>query len=131
MVRRGRIGAGVSSIGLVVLVALGATAGLPLRAAQAARLKVGGAIKPPTKIHDVRAAYPQDAKDAGVEGVVILQIVIGTDGSVVETSTVRSLHPSLDQAAAVAVQQWRFTETLLNGEPVELEMYVTINFTLK
>lgn len=131
MFRTRRVGTGVLSLGLVVVIALGATAWRPLEAVEAARLKVGGAIRPPTKIHDVRAAYPQDAKDAGVEGVVILQVVIGTDGSVVETSTVRSLHPSLDQAAAVAVQQWRFTETLLNGELVELEMYVTINFTLK
>ena len=77
----------------------------------------------------MRPVYPEDAKAASVEGVVILQVVISTDGSVLEASVLRSV-PMLDDAAQHAVLQWRFEPTLLNGEPVEMEMVVTVNFTL-
>jgi periplasmic protein TonB len=94
------------------------------------RLKVGGAVKAPIKLVDVRPEYPDAARTAGIAGVVILEIVIGEDGSVIETRVLRSI-PELDQAAIDAVSQWEFEPTVLNGEPVELEMSVTINFTLQ
>ena len=104
----------------------------PVTAASGAanrRLRVGGAVKPPIKLVDVKPVYPEDARAAGIEGVIILGIVIGEDGSVIETRVLRSI-PELDQAAIDAVSQWQFKPTLLNGEPVEVEMAVTINFTL-
>jgi TonB family protein len=94
------------------------------------RLRVGGPIKAPRKLVDVKPVYPADAQAAGIEGVVILDIVIGEDGSVIEARVIRSI-PELDQAAIDAVNQWQFEPTLLNGEPVELEMNVTVNFTLR
>ena len=94
------------------------------------RLKVGGSVRPPKKLVDVKPAYPEEARAAKTEGVVILGIVIGGDGSVIETTVLRSI-PALDQAAIDAVRQWEFEPTLLNGEPVEIEMAVTINFTLQ
>jgi protein TonB len=74
--------------------------------------------------------YPEDAKAAGIQGVVILEIVIGEDGSVIEANVLRSI-PELDQAAIDAVTQWQYEPTLLNGAPVEVELTVTINFTLR
>lgn len=99
--------------------------------ASARRIKVGGTVRPPTKVLDVRPEYPVDAQEAGVQGTVILGIVIREDGSVSETEVqvLRSI-PELDQAAIDAVSQWQFEPTLLNGEPVEVEMSVTIQFTL-
>ena len=94
------------------------------------RLQVGGAVLPPTKIFDVKPVYPEDAQAAGIEGVVILGAVIGQDGSVIETWILRSI-PELDQAAIDAVSQWQFEPVLLNGEPVEVQMTATINFTLQ
>jgi protein TonB len=94
------------------------------------RLKVGGAVRPPQKLVDVKPAYPEDARAAKIEGVVILGIVIGEDGSVIDTAVLRSI-PALDGAAIDAVSQWVFEPTLLNGEPVEIEMTVTVNFTLQ
>ena len=85
-------------------------------------------MRPPTKLVDVKPEYPEDARAAGIHGVVILDIVIGEDGSVIEARVIRSI-PELDQAAIDAVRQWRFEPTLLNGEPVEVEMNVTVNFT--
>jgi protein TonB len=68
---------------------------------------------------------------AGREGEVKLEAVIGTEGSV---SFVRVLsgqvHPDFAIAAADAVRQWRFTPTLLNGQPVEVVMTVTVTFSL-
>jgi protein TonB len=78
---------------------------------------------------DVRPEYPEEARAARIEGVVILGIVIGEDGSVIDSTVLRSI-PALDQAALEAVSQWEFEPTLLNGEPVEIEMTVTVNFTL-
>ena len=89
--------------------------------AQNRRLRVGGAIKPPIRLVNVNPVYPEDAKAAGIEGVVILEIVIGQDGSVIEVQVVRSI-PELDQAAIDAVSQWQYQPTLLNGEPVEIEV---------
>lgn len=94
------------------------------------RLKVGGPVRPPKKVVDVKPEYPEDARAARIEGVVILGIVIGEDGSVIGTTVLRSI-PALDQAAVDAVRQWVFEPTVLNGESVEIEMTVTINFTLQ
>jgi TonB family protein len=93
-------------------------------------VRVGGNIKPPVKIKDVRPFYPEDAKSAGIQGVVILEALIDESGRVIWTNVLRSI-PMLDKAASEAVQQWEFMPTLLNGEPVPVIMTVTVNFTLQ
>jgi TonB family protein len=95
-----------------------------------APVRVGGNVKVPTKIKDVRPVYPLDAMDAGVSGVVIIEAVIDTTGSVHSARVLRSI-PALDRAALEAVQQWRFTPTLVDGVPVPVAMTVTVNFTLQ
>lgn len=94
------------------------------------RIRVGGAIRPPRKLVNLDPVYPEDARTAGIEGIVVLDIVIGGDGSVIQTQVVRSI-AELEQAAIDAVMQWKFEPTLLNGEPVEVQMNVAINFTLR
>lgn len=93
-------------------------------------LRVGGAIRPPTKIKTVNPVYPIEAKMAGIQGVVILEARIEGDGTVSQAHVLRSI-PMLDEAAVDAVRQWEFTPTLLNGNPVPLVMTVTVNFTLQ
>jgi protein TonB len=107
---------------------------LKLKQAQAAwaavppnAVRVGGDIAPPKKVKDVRPVYPADAKDARVQGVVIIEGVIGPDGKVQAARVLRSV-PQLDQAALDAVKQWEFTPTLLNGAAVPVVMTVTVNF---
>jgi periplasmic protein TonB len=90
----------------------------------------GGDIKTPTKIHHVAPVYPGIAREAKVEGMVIIEATIGTDGRVKDTRVLRS-EPLLEQAAVAAVRQWRFTPTLLNGVPVPILMTVTVNFKLR
>jgi TonB family protein len=93
-------------------------------------VRVGGEIKQPTKLVDVRAVYPREAQDARVQGVVIIEGLIGPDGKVQAGRILRSI-PMFDQAALDAVRQWEFTPTLLNGTPVAIVMTVTVNFTLQ
>ena len=95
-----------------------------------APVRVGGNIKPPTKTKDVKPVYPPIAQSARVQGVVIIEAVIGQDGQVQEAKVLRSI-PLLDAAALDAVKQWVFTPTLLNGQPVPVIMTVTVNFTLQ
>ena len=96
--------------------------------AKAAAVRIGGQIKPPTKIKDVQPVYPAIARSARVAGVVTIEATIGPDGKVVDATVVRSI-PLLDQAALEAVQQWEYTPTLLNGVPVPVLVTVTMNFT--
>jgi TonB family protein len=96
-----------------------------------APLRVGQDIQtPPRKIFEVKPIYPEDAKAAKVQGVVLLDVTIGTDGTVKGLRLTKSV-PLLDQAAMDAVNQWQFEPALLNGVPVEVEVTITINFTLK
>ena len=93
-------------------------------------VRVGGNIKTPTKVKDVKPVYPPIAQSARVQGVVIIEATIGPDGRVKDAKVLRSI-PLLDQAALDAVKQWQFTPTLLNGVPVPVIMTVTVNFTLQ
>jgi TonB family protein len=93
----------------------------------ASAVRVGGKIKPPTKIKDVRPVYPAIARSARVSGTVVIEATIGPDGKVVDTKVVKSV-PMLDQAALDAVQQWEYTPSLLNGVPVPVTVTVTIDF---
>jgi TonB family protein len=96
------------------------------------RVRVGGNIRAPRKTHNVPPVYPSRMVEAGVEGQVSVEAVIGVDGRVVRArpSTVQA-HPELAQAAVDAVRQWRFDPTLLNGAPVEVLMNVSVDFSLQ
>ncbi len=94
------------------------------------KVPVGGDVRVPQKLHDAAPVYPAIAIAARVQGIVIVQATIGTDGQVVDATVLRSI-PLLDQAALDAVRQWRYTATRLNGQPVAVVMTVTVNFTLR
>ena len=96
--------------------------------AMIAPIRVGGQIRAPTKIKDVKPVYPAMAQSARVTGVVTIEATIGPDGKVIDAKVVRSI-PLLDQAALDAVRQWEYSPTLLNGVPVPVLMTVQINFT--
>ena len=101
-----------------------------LEKAKASATRVGGKVKPPTKIKNVTPVYPAAAKSAKVAGVVIIEATIGADGKVIDAKVLRSV-PMLDEAALDAVRQWEFKPTLLNGVPVPVVMTVTVNFKLQ
>jgi protein TonB len=93
-------------------------------------VRIGGAIKPPTKTQTVEPAYPPAAQTARVQGVVICNVLVGADGKVEDARVLRSI-PLLDQAALDAVGQWEFSPTLQNGNPMTVVLTVTVNFMLE
>jgi protein TonB len=92
-------------------------------------VRVGGAMRPPQKVSSAPLVYPEAAKEAGVQGVVIIEALVGVDGTVQDARVLRSI-PLLDEAALDAVHSWIFAPTFLNGIETEVVMAVTVNFTL-
>ena len=92
-------------------------------------VRVGGQIKAPQKLKDVAPKYSDMARQARVQGVVVLECVISPDGKVTNVKVLRG-SPLLDDSAVEAVKQWVYSPTLLNGEPVAVIMTVTVNFKL-
>jgi periplasmic protein TonB len=93
-------------------------------------LRVGPGVREPKRISGSMPEYPLIARNARVQGAVILEAVIDEHGEIGRIKVLRSV-PLLDQAAITAVQQWRYTPTLLNGVPVSVLMTITVNFTLQ
>ena len=91
---------------------------------------VGGRIRPPIKIKDVRPRYPEGLQAARIGGAVKLDALIGTDGRVKDVQPVanQSVDPGLVAAAIEAVNQWEFDGTLLNCRPIEVQMAVSVSF---
>ena len=91
---------------------------------------VSSLLKAPVKIRDVSPVYSPLAIASHVEGVVVIEAVIGPTGNIVEARVLRS-KPLLDEAALAAVRQWRYTPTLLGGVPTSVILTVTVTFSLK
>ena len=95
----------------------------------AVRVRVSQGVSVGRLINKVEPVYPPLARNARVQGQVVLTAIISKDGTI-QDLRVLSGHPLLVQAALDAVRQWRYKPFLLSGEPVEVETTVTINFTL-
>jgi protein TonB len=93
------------------------------------RIRVASRVAEANLIHDVSPQYPPEAGRARIEGTVVLMALIGKDGSVQDVQVESGL-PILAEAAMDAVKQWRYKPYLINGEPVEVDSRITINFTL-
>ncbi|HEY2016043.1 MAG TPA: energy transducer TonB, partial [Bryobacteraceae bacterium] len=93
------------------------------------RIRVGGEIQQRMLISQTAPVYPPLAKQARIQGTVLLSIVVGKDGSVNQV-TVMQGHPLLVPAALEAVRQWRYQTTLLNGDPVEVATMAEVSFAL-
>lgn len=99
----------------------------PVTAAK--RIRVPGPTAEANLVYDVAPKYPPEAGRERIEGIVVLMAVIGKDGTVRDVRVESGL-PLLAQAAIEAVKQWRYRPYLLNGEPVEIDSLITINFNL-
>lgn len=93
------------------------------------RVRVSAGVQEGMLVHKVQPVYPPLARQARIYGQVVLQAVISKAGTI-ENLHLVSGHPMLTQAAMDAVKQWRYRPYILNGEPVEVETQVTVNFTL-
>jgi len=102
------------------------TNGKPSRAA------IGGTIQAAKLVNKIQPIYPESAKSAGLQGIVILHAVIGIDGTVESLRVVNSqIDPALAKSAVEAVSHWRYTPTLLNGEPIEVDTTIQVSYSLQ
>jgi protein TonB len=90
-------------------------------------VRVGGAIRNPTKTKNVMPVYPAVAKSARVGGTVHVEATIGSDGKVADARVVKSV-PLLDRAALDAVSQWEYAPTRVRGVAVPVVITVAVNF---
>jgi protein TonB len=93
------------------------------------RVRVSQGVTQGLVIHRVNPTYPQLARQARIQGPVVLQAEISKDGTIQNLRLI-SGHPMLAPAAIEAIKQWRYKPYILNGEPVEVETTITFNFTL-
>jgi periplasmic protein TonB len=93
------------------------------------RIRVGGQVEAAKLIYGPTPEYPPLAKMARIQGSVRLEAIIAKDGTIKDLK-VLSGHPLLVKAALTTVQQWRYQPTLLNGQPVEVQTEIDVNFTL-
>jgi protein TonB len=110
----------------------GVIGGLPTEAPPppAKVVRIGGMITAPKLVKRIDPEYPYLAEQARLRGMVILEAHVDTRGVVKSVSVLRG-HPLLDEAATTAVQQWRYQPLLLNGEPTEFVLTVTVVFNMR
>lgn len=98
---------------------------------KAKRIRIGGNVEMAKVTTRVQPIYPESAKAAGAQGIVLLHAVVGMDGKPLQLQVLNSqINPDLARAAVEAVSQWRYQPTLLNGEPVEIDTTITVSFKL-
>jgi len=93
------------------------------------RVRVSSGVVSGLLVRKVPPTYPPLARQARIQGVVILQAQISKEGTIQNLQLI-SGHPMLAPAAIEAVKQWKYRPYLLNGEPVEVDTQVQVNFTL-
>ena len=93
------------------------------------RIKLGGQVQAAKIVAQPQPLYPALARQARIQGNVVLHAIIDKDGRVGQLEVV-SGHPLLVQSALDAVKQWRYQPTQLNGDPVEVDTTITVTFVL-
>lgn len=105
------------------------TPGSDPRPAVPQRIRVSSGVAQGLLVRKVNPAYPPDAKDQHIQGIVVLRVNIDKEGNVYKVELI-SGHPLLAPAAMEAVKQWKYRPYLLNQIPIEVETQVQVNFTL-
>lgn len=91
----------------------------------------GSGVEPPRLLSEVKPDYTEDARRRGIEGDVVMEIVVRRDGSVGDVRIVQGLGAGLDQRAADAVRRWRFAPGTRRGAPVDVMVEVAVEFKLR
>jgi len=91
----------------------------------------GSGIEPPTLQREVKPLYTDDGRRRGIEGDVVMEIVVQRDGTVGDVRVLRSLGAGLEQRAIAAVNQWKFSPARRRGQAVDVVVEVAVGFTLR
>jgi periplasmic protein TonB len=115
---------------LVVWFVLGA--GVALGSAQQV-FEPGNGVSLPAVVREVKPQYTPEARAAKIQGTVLLETVVLSDGTVGDTKVVQSLDTKfgLDNQAIKAAQQWKFKPGMKDGQPVAVRIAIELTFTLK
>ncbi len=97
--------------------------------ASPAPLRISGGVMAGQLLTKVPPVYPVEAKQKGIEGTVLLRAAIAKDGTIANLAVI-SGDPTLADAATDAVKQWTYKPFLLNGQPVEVDTTITVNFRM-
>jgi TonB family protein len=92
-------------------------------------VKIGGNVKEPKLINSVAPVYPLTARSSGIQGDVVIDTTIDKSGNVVRMHVV-SGPAMLRPSALESLRRWKYEPSKLDGEPVEVQMQVTIKFRL-
>ena len=92
---------------------------------------MGGQVEAAKLIFQPKPEYPENLREKGIQGRVLLEGVISKEGEPLSLKVLKSPDPDLAKAALDAVKQWRYQPTLLNGEPVEVVTTIEIEFDLE
>jgi periplasmic protein TonB len=117
------------SMGGVIGSVLSSTPTVAPKIATPQRVRVSSGVVQGLLVKKVNPVYPPLARQARIQGVVILQAQISKEGNI-ENLQLISGHPMLAPAAIEAVRQWKYRPYLLNGEPCEVDTQIQVNFTL-
>jgi len=93
--------------------------------------EVPARVKAAKLLHRVPPVYPKSAKQGHISGTVEIATVLRTDGTLDDLVVLSAPTRDLAYAALLAVRQWRYTPTLLNGQPVEVNFNAQVNFELR
>ena len=91
----------------------------------------GSGIDPPRLLREIKADYTEDARQRGLSGEVVMEIVVRRDGSVGDVKILQGLGGGLNDRAVQAVRQWRFSPAHKLGEAVDVMVEVSVEFRLR
>jgi TonB family protein len=109
---------------------LSATPLLAQAPADESTLQAGADVPAPKRTKSIAPVYPPEAQAQGLRGIVILELIVDTEGRVASAEVVRSV-PPFDEAALAAVRRWEYEVTRVDGKPVRVKMTVPISFTMR
>jgi periplasmic protein TonB len=115
----------ISSVALLMCGVVG------VRAQEPPPHKPGGDVKPPVLVKEFKPKYTPATMRAGVQGNVVLDVVVKADGSVGDVKVTKPLHPELDEQAISTVRKWQFKAGTKGGEPVPVLVEIEMTFTLR
>ena len=93
-------------------------------------MRIGNGVTPPSVIYRANPSYTEEARAAKIQGTVVLNVVVGPDGSAQQVSVLRSLDPGLDQKAVEMVGTWKFRPGMKDGQPVAVMAQIEVSFRL-
>jgi len=121
----------VAAITLVSCLVAGPAGAYAAQAPEGPVYKVGDGVSAPVVVKEVKPQYTAKAKRAGIEGTVVLDCIVETDGSVGSVTVTKPLDEELDQQAVKAARQWTFEPGKKDGKAVRVQISLEMTFSLK